>query len=50
MSGMEIQLHAFLTSELDRGEWSAACPNHLSNSLVTILSEISRLLRATKAL
>jgi len=24
--GAEVQLHAFLTSALDEGEWSASCP------------------------
>jgi len=24
MGGVEVQLHAFLTSELDGGEWSAS--------------------------
>jgi len=26
--GVEIKLHAFLTSGLDEGEWSASCPTH----------------------
>jgi hypothetical protein len=26
--GVEIQLHAFLTSALDGSEWSASCPGH----------------------
>jgi len=26
--GVEVQLHAFLTSTLDKSEWSARCPTH----------------------
>jgi len=28
--GMEVQLHAFLTSALDGYEWSTSCPSHLT--------------------
>jgi len=28
--GVEIQLHAFLTSALDGGEWSASRPGHFT--------------------
>jgi len=26
--GVEVYLHALLTSALDGGEWSASCPGH----------------------
>jgi hypothetical protein len=28
--GMEVQLHAYLISVLDVGEWSASCPIHFT--------------------
>jgi hypothetical protein len=28
--GVEVYLHAFLTSALDEGEWSASCPCHFT--------------------
>jgi hypothetical protein len=30
--GMEVQLHVFLPSALNGGEWSASCPGHLRKS------------------
>jgi hypothetical protein len=29
--GVEVQLHAFLTSALVGGEWSASCPGFISS-------------------
>jgi len=29
--GVEVWLHAFLTSELDGGEWLASCPSHFTS-------------------
>jgi hypothetical protein len=30
--GLEVQLHEFLTSEMDDGEWWALCPYHFTHA------------------
>ena len=49
--GMEAYLHTFLTSELNRGEWSASCPSSYRRTstlrIITLPISLSRLVRMT---
>jgi hypothetical protein len=41
IGGVEVQLHAFLTSALGRGEWSVSCPGHFTPGLKALSTHMT---------